>query len=180
MKNLILVLFLLVTLLYTACTGTTSTSDSNSNSGTSAGSAIALPYTAGYSSSFSIGSDSSVLMVLNNYKAWENGDMDGLKNTMADSVALNFSDGSKFLGTRDSAMKMAKLYRDSLSKVQLKIDAWVPLHSKDQNADWVSVWYREIDTYKNGKVDSAYYQDDNMLDKSGKITFSSSHRQVLK
>jgi hypothetical protein len=178
MKNLILVLFLLVTLLYTACTGTTSTS--NSNSGTSAGSAIALPYTAGYSSSFSIGSDSSVATVLSSYKAWENGDMDGLKNTLADSVALNFSDGFKFLGTRDSATKMAKLYRDSLSKVQLKIDAWVPLHSKDKNADWVSVWYTEIDTYKNGKVDSAYFQDDNMLDKSGKITFTGSHKQILK
>ena len=175
MKNLFLVVFLLVTLLYAACTGTTSTSDS----GNTTGSAIALPYTANYSSSFSIGSDSSVANVLNNYKAWENGDMEGLKNTLADSLAANFPNGLKFNGTRDSAMKMASMFRDSLSKVQIRMDAWIPLHVKDKNENWVSVWYTEIDTYKTGKVDSAYFQDDNMIDKNGKIVYTASHKMAL-
>src|SRR5215472_15614760 len=135
MKNSLLFLFVLGALLYTACNGTTSSSDSNSNSGNSSGSAIALPYTAAYSSSFSIGSDSSVSNVLNNYKAWENGDMEGLKNTLGDSVAADFSDGSMFHVSRDSAMKMAKMYRDSMSKVEIKMDAWLPLHAKDKNED---------------------------------------------
>jgi hypothetical protein len=143
-------------------------------------SSVALPYTAGYSSKFSIGKDSNVLMVLNNYKAWEDGDMNALKSTLADSVSLYLSDGFKFIGTRDSAMTLASAFRDSLSKVELNIEAWVPLHSEDKNEDWVSVWYKETDTYKNGKVDSAYYQDDNMLDKNGKIVFSASHKQMLK
>jgi len=173
MKNL--VLFLFVTLLYAGCTGTTSTSDS----GNTTGSAMALPYTAGYTSSFSIGSDSSVANVLNNYKAWENGDMEGFKNTLADSVAASFSSGFKFKATRDSAMKLASMFRDSLSNVQIKMDAWIPLHAKDKNEDWVSVWYTEIDTYKTGKVDSAYYQDDNMIDKNGKIVYTDSHKRVL-
>jgi len=174
MKNSLLFVFWL-TLLYAACTGTTSTS----GSGNTTGSAIALPYTAGYSSSFSIGSDSSVANVLNNYKAWENGDMEALKNTLADSVSANFSNGFKFNTTRDSAMKMAALYRDSLSKVEIKMDAWIPLHAKDKNDNWVSVWYTEIDTYKTGKVDSAYYQDDNLIDKNGKIVYTDSHKRAL-
>jgi hypothetical protein len=173
MKNLFL--FLFVTLLYAACTGTTSTSDS----GTSTGSAIALPYTAAYSSSFSIGSDSTVANVLNNYKAWESNDMEAMKATFGDSVAASFSNGFKFKGSRDSAMKIAAMYRDSLSKVEIKMDAWIPLHSKDKNEDWVSVWYTEIDTYKTGKVDSAYFQDDNMIDKNGKIVYTDSHKRTL-
>jgi len=174
MKNLFL--FLFVTLLYAACTGTTSTTDS----GNTTGSAMALPYTAGYSSSFSIGSDSTVVNVLNNYKAWENGDMEAFKNTLADSVGASFSNGFKFQATRDSAMKLASLFRDSLSKVEIKMDAWLPLHAKDKNEDWVSVWYTEIDTYKTGKVDSGYYQDDNRIDKNGKIAFTDSQKRILK
>jgi hypothetical protein len=112
MKNLFL--FLFVTLLYAACTGTTSTSDS----GTSTGSAIALPYTAAYSSSFSIGSDSTVANVLNNYKAWESNDMEAMKATFGDSVAASFSNGFKFKGSRDSAMKIAAMYRTVYLKLK--------------------------------------------------------------
>ncbi|HEX5153077.1 MAG TPA: hypothetical protein VFW07_16620 [Parafilimonas sp.] len=167
--------FLFVTLLYAACTGTTSTSDS----GTSTGSAMALPYTAAYSSNFSIGSDSTVANVLNNYKAWENNDMEAFENTFGDSLTANFSNGFKFKATRDSAMKMASIYRDSLFKIEIKMDAWIPLQANDKNENWVSVWYTEIDTYKTGKVDSAYFQDDNMLDKNGKIVYIDSHKRVL-
>ncbi len=174
MKNLFL--FLLVTFLYAACTGTTSTT----NSGSADSSSMSFPYTAGYSSKFSIGSDSSAINVLNNYKAWENGDMEGLKNTLSDSLYLHFPDGGEFKGTRDSAMKMAAMYRDSISKVEIKVDAWIPLHAKDKNTNWVCVWYTEIDTHTNGKVDSAYYEDDNMLDENGKIAYSDSHKRVLK
>lgn len=143
-------------------------------------SSVSFPYTAEYSSKFSIGKDSNSLMVLNNYKAWEAGDMEAFKSTLSDSFTVYFADGGKFSGTRDSAMTLASAFRDSISKVELKIDAWVPLHSEDKNEDWVSVWYKETDTYKNGKVDSAYYHDDNLLDKNGKIMMTAIHKQVLK
>jgi hypothetical protein len=143
-------------------------------------SSVSFPYSAAYSSRFSIGKDSSALAVLNNYKAWETGDMNAFMNTLGDSLSLYFSNGYKFRGTRDSVMYYASKFRDSLSKVEIKMDAWVPLHTEDRNEDWVSVWCTEIDTYKTGKVDSAYYQDDNMLDKNGKIVFSDLHKRVLK
>ncbi len=174
MKNLFL--FLLVATLYAGCTGTTATS----NSGSTDSSSMNLPYKAGYSSNFVIGSDSMIAGVLNNYKAWENGDMEGLKNTLSDSVDIHFPDGGEFRGTKDSAMKMAAMFRDSLSKVEIKMDAWIPLRAKDKNQDWVCVWYTETDTHKNGNVDSAYYEDDNMVDNNGKIAYTDSHKRVLK
>jgi hypothetical protein len=76
-------------------------------------------------------------------------------------------------------MGEAKKYRDSLSKVQLTLYAWTSNHSVDKNEEWVNVWYKEIDTYKTGKVDSVDYEDDNLL-KGGKIAWTSSHSQKLK
>lgn len=76
-------------------------------------------------------------------------------------------------------MTTASKARDSLSKVDLKIDGWLPLHFNDKYDDWVSVWYTEIDSYKTGKVDSAYYQDDDLL-KNGKIVYVDSKIRKLK
>ena len=81
--------------------------------------------------------------------------------------------------TADSMTNLAAKYRDSLSKVVLTFDAWTSNHSVDKNQDWVNVWYKEVDTHKNGKVDSMYYQDDNLL-KDGKIVWVSSHQQKFK
>ncbi len=172
-----LLFFLIVSIIYSACTNRTAGIHEIAKADSSS---VSFPYTADYSSKFSIGSDSNALAVLNNYKAWETGDMETFKNTIGDSVTLYFPDGSKFIGSRDSVMYYASKYRDSLSKVEIKMDGWIPLHSDDKNENWVSVWYTEIDTHKNGKVDSAYYQDDNKIDKNRKIVFSSSKKQVLK
>ena len=150
------VFIFVVSIVYAACTGKSSLTNEAATIVSNSDSSVTLPYTADYSSKFSLGSDSSSLAVLNNYKAWETGDMDALKNTFGDSVTLVFSDGFKFIGTRDSLMYYASKYRDSLSKVEMKMGAWIPLHSDDKNEDWVSVWYTEIDTHKNDKVDSAF------------------------
>ncbi len=157
----------------------------NSNTGNapaiakSAGPALTMPFTPTYSTDFVLGSDSNSLAVLNSYKAWEDGNMDALKNTFADTALFLFPNGYIFRGSNDSLMKMASKMRDSLSKVELKFSVWLPTHFNDKNADWVSVWYTEIDTYKTGKVDSAYFQDDNEL-KDGKIVYVDSKMRKLK
>jgi ketosteroid isomerase-like protein len=172
MKNLIFII--VVSAVYSACTGTTTasneSSDSTAKTATSGASSISFPYTANFSSKISIGKDSNSLVALNSYKAWEAGDMNALANTLSDSVEINFSDGSKFDGTRDSAIAIAIKYRDSLSSVKIDMDVWEPVHADDKNEDAVLAWYKETDTYKNGKVDSVYYHDINGI-KNGKITF---------
>ena len=144
------------------------------------GSSIKLPYEAGYTTDFNNNvPDSELLTALNTYKYWETGDMKGLRSTMGDSIYVNTPDGMKFKGLADSMTIIWGHLRDSLSSVKISMDVWLKNHSVKDSMDYVNVWYKEIDTYKNGKVDSAYYEDDNGF-KNGKIIWYSSHKQVLK
>ena len=154
--------------------------NSKDESKTSSGSSIKFPYEATYTTDFTNNvSDSSLLLVLNSYKYWETGDLTALRSTMGDSMSVHGSDGFKFKGLTDSIMPVWKKTRDSLSSVVIKMDVWLKNHSVKDSADFINVWYKEIDTYKTGKVDSASYEDDNAL-KNGKINWFSSHKQVLK
>jgi ketosteroid isomerase-like protein len=176
MKNLIFIV--VVSAVYSACTGTT-TASNESNASSANTSTITYPYTASYSSKISIGKDSNSLLVLNSYKAWEAGDMNAFGNLIGDSLYMTFSDGTEFAGTHDSAIAMAKKYRDSLASIKIDMDVWEPVHSDDKNDDAVLTWYKEIDTYKNGKIDSTYYHDINGV-KNGKITFISTMARKYK
>ena len=171
----------LVTLCFAACTSSTPSTPAaaGSDSAAAAAATVSLPYVAAYSSNFVPGKQTDVLTVLNSYKAWETGDMAALKATFADTTSMNFPNGLVVRATADSMARMAGKYRDSLSKVVLTFDAWIANHSVDKNQDWVNVWYKEVDTHKSGKVDSAYYEDDNLL-KDGKIVWVSSHEQRYK
>jgi hypothetical protein len=172
-----LVLFL-IPLTFAACTSSSTNPPAPGND-SAVTATVTLPYTATYSSSFVPGKASDVATVLDNYKAWETNDMKAMRATYGDSVLMIFPSGFIFNASSDSVIKMATKYRDSLSKVELSFYAWIPNHSVDKNEDWVSVWYKETDTYKTGKVDSLIYQDDNRL-KDGKIVWVSSHSQKLK
>jgi hypothetical protein len=167
----------LITFFFMACTSSSpdSTAAANKDSVTAAP-AVPLPFTAVYSSSFVPGKTSDVVAVLSNYKAWQDNDMAELRATTGDSAAMIFSSGMELNTTGDSLIKMAKKFRDSLSKVELTFYAWTSNHSVDKNEEWVNVWYKEVDTYKTGKKDSAVYEDDNRV-KDGKIVWSSSHIQ---
>ena len=172
MKKYILIILLLSVYLV-ACDNQTKTEKSTASS-------IKLPYEAVYATEFTNDvPDSCLLLALNTYKYWEAGDMKGLRSTMGDSIYVNGADGMKFRGLTDSMIPIWSKYRDSLSSVKITMDVWLKSHSVKDSADYVNVWYKEIDTYKNGKVDSANYEDDNGF-KNGKIIWYSSHRQILK
>jgi hypothetical protein len=140
---------------------------------------ITMPYVAQYSSNYVPGKQVDVQTVLNSYKAWETGDMKALRATFGDSIMMGFPDGGSISGPSDSVVRVAGKVRDSLSKVELTFYAWLSNHSVDKNTEWVNVWYREVDYYKSGKVDSTAYEDDNML-MNGKIIYTDSHSRKLK
>jgi hypothetical protein len=141
---------------------------------------INLPYKPGYTSDFTNNvSDSDLLLALNTYKYWESGDLKGLRETMGDSMSVNGASGFTFNGRTDSLMKTWQLSRDSLASVKITMDAWIKIHSNKDTTDYINTWYKEIDTYKIGKVDSANYSDVNQL-KNGKVVWYSSFRQNLK
>jgi hypothetical protein len=145
-----------------------------------AASSIKLPYEAAYTTDFNNNvSDSDLLTVLNTYKYWENGDMKGLRATMGDSMEVAGATGFTFKGGTDSLMKVWQLSRDSLSSVKITMFVWLKNHANKDGADYINTWYREIDTYKTGKVDSANYSDYNQV-KKGKVILYSSFKQKLK
>jgi hypothetical protein len=163
---------------FAACTssvGTSSTATADSLSRAT----VSLPYTATYSSNFIAGKQNDVVTILNSFKDWEINDMKAWRGTFGDSIYIHYSSGSVFNNRFDSFMNMATKYRDSLSKVEITVYSWTSNHSVDKNQDWVNIWYKEIDTYKTGKVDSIAYEDDNML-KDGKIVWIEQHTQKLK
>ena len=143
-------------------------------------STVSLPYTASYSTDFNSNvPDSELLTVLNSYKYWEEGDMKGLRATMSDSIYADMSSGAHYKGLSDSIIGIWGKYRDSLSSVKITMEVWLKNHSVKDSSNYINVWYKEIDTFKNGKVDSANYEDDNGM-KDGKIIWLSSHKQKLK
>ena len=143
-------------------------------------SSVKLPYEAQYSTDFNNNvSDADLLTVLNSYKYWETGDMKGLRSTMADSITVHGADGFRFNGVTDSLFKIWTAFRnDSLSSVAITMEVWLKNHNNKDSTDYINVWYKEIDTYKSGKVDSANWEDDNAM-KNGKIVWYSQHRQLL-
>jgi len=142
-------------------------------------SSIKLPYEAFYTTDFNNNvSDSDLLTVLNTYKYWETGDMNGLRATMGDSMEVYGSTGFKFKGHTDSLMKIWQKSRDSLSSVKITMFVWLKNHANKDSADYINTWYQEIDTYKTGKIDSANYSDYNQV-KNGKVILYSSFKQKL-
>jgi hypothetical protein len=141
--------------------------------------AVTMPYTPIYVTLTDAVSDADLLTVLNSYKYWENGDMAAVKSTLSDSIFYHPWAAWEFNGTADSLLKMWTKSRDSLSSVKITMTAWRKQHSVEKNEDWVSVWYDEVDKYKIGKVDSASYQDDNLV-VNGKVRVLSQHKQFLK
>lgn len=143
-------------------------------------SSASLPYTASYSSQSNQDvSDDDLLTVLNSYKAWEKGDMTTLRSTMRDTLSFNGWDGTVYYGPTEGLLWKWETARDSLSSVKIEMAAWVKVHSVDKNADFINVWYKEIDTYKSGRVDSAEWHDINMVLR-GKIAWYSQYRRPFK
>jgi len=139
-----------------------------------------LPFKASYSSSFSTDvSDADLKTVLMSYKDWSDGNIDGLKMAMGDSVEVEMSSGDHFHVSNADLMKRWTTYRDSLSSVKIEMAAWQKMYSTDKKQAFVVTWYDETDTYKNGKVDSAAYHDINLL-KDGKIVLYSQYKRPKK
>lgn len=143
-------------------------------------STVVLPYTAGYITEINSDvSDNDLLTVLNSYKAWETGDMAMLRSTFADTLRFTRWDGEASTGPTDNVIEKWKAFRDSLSSVVIKMAVWDKNHAVDRNEDYITVWYREIDTYKDGRIDSAEWHDVNQI-ANGKIVRYLQYRRKFK
>lgn len=176
----VLYLFAVIAL-FASCKSGTSSDGAAAKTDSAAAKKDSLPmaYKASYSSSFTISDNAkNEQLVLQSYKDYQDNTLKNGSAYLGDTVTMDFSNGRRVMAPRDGMIKEWQKFRDSLNSVKLDILAVTNLHSTDKNADWVGVWYKEIDTYKNGKVDSAFYQDDNNV-KNGKLVYISSKRRPL-
>jgi ketosteroid isomerase-like protein len=140
----------------------------------------ALPYTAAYSSNWSTNvSDKDLNTVLLTYKYWQDGNIKALANTFGDTLNFESWEGINYKLTHQDVETLWKPLRDSIDKVDIRMESWHKMYSTDKKQAFVVTWYVETDTFKNGKVDSANYHDINMIE-NGKIVWYSQYKRPFK
>jgi len=143
-------------------------------------STVDLPYKASYSSNFTQDvSDADLKLVMQSYRDWETGNMAGLGSVIGDSVDVDFFNGDHFKGTKTGLLKIWTTFRDSLSSVAIEMEGWHKMYEPTKKQAFVVTWYKETDTYKMGKVDSAWYHDINEI-KNGKLTYYRQYKRPAK
>lgn len=127
------------------------------------------PYTASYSSNFSIGDSKYSQMILDLWKDYENNSLSA-HNYFSDTVTFIFPDGNMIKGLKELNEMVGKA-RSSMSSVNLKVDAWVPLHSNDKNTDLVAIWGNETDHFSDGRTENSEVHEVWGFNKDGKVSF---------
>ena len=136
---------------------------------------ISYPYTAEYSSNFVSGDPAHGKMVLDLWKAFDDNNLDMVGSMIADTVVMQASTGDMVQG-KESFMQGIKEYRNTFSAVKSTIEVWIPLKSVDRNEHWVTIWGREEDTDKDGKVTTHMIHEIWKINKDGKIDFTRHYR----
>lgn len=178
MKKTILMLLTAGTL--ASCnTNAPATSEAKDTTAVPVAHSIVYPYTAKYSSDFSMGNPELTKVVLDMYKAVEDNKMDELGKYYADSVIrYNFAQKEMKM-TREEMVKLAADFRAQFKEFSETPLAFTALHSNDKNEDWVVTWIKEKVVYNNGKVDSTTYQE-NWRFRDGKIYMVDSYAKYAK
>ena len=174
MKKLSISLFALCTLV--ACNTATTTSENATDTtaaSTSTNENVTYAYPVAYSADFEIGDPKYAQTVLELWKDFDNNTFDNHKDAFADSVFMDFADGSQLSASRDSIVAAAKGYRSSLKNVVSSVEVVTTLKPKGKDETWVCVWGKEVDTHTNNKVDSINLQENWMFNKDGKIAYMS-------
>jgi len=99
------------------------------------------------------------LAVMQSLKAYETGDINTCVAGFGDSVRLLF-DGYRGNFSKDSLKKMFTESRDRLSALKIMMSDWESVISKDKKQEYVTMWYKQIETDKKGKTDSLSIVDD--------------------
>ncbi|MEP7109651.1 MAG: hypothetical protein ABI760_16775 [Ferruginibacter sp.] len=135
-----------------------------------------MPYTANYSSQFTVADQKIAEKVLTLFKQWDDNKLTDGKSSFADSVDF-YGDNWEFHGKGDSFLVVSQNQRNNYKEVKTVISAWLPVHSTDKNEDWALVWSTAYTTDKKGKIDSANYQDTWRLNRDGKFDLMFDYRQ---
>ena len=75
-------------------------------------------------------------------KAFENGDVPGSMKYFGDSIHLQFDALDKKLPA-DSMLAMLTAQRGLYKSMEIKMNDWESVISKDKQEEWVTLWYRQ-------------------------------------
>jgi hypothetical protein len=148
------------------CKSNSNQSEAKSDS-TVAKEQLSYPFTPKYSINWRPGDEKNALLVLDCLKKYVDGDIKGCASYFADTAEF-IADKFYFRGSRDSLESVVGAMRSASRSVSKNFDSWMTLYYPDKDDTWVTLWYKEIMTDKQGKTDSIYYTDD-VLVKNGKI-----------
>jgi hypothetical protein len=126
-------------------------------------------YTAGYSSSFTIGDPSYSEKILAVWKDFENNTLDNHLDFFADTVTMIFATGNPIKGRAEN-LKAASQFRSSIKNYKVSVDAWVNMYSTDRKENVVCIWGDEEYTDKDGKPVKARLHEVWAFNKDGKIS----------
>ncbi|HTK20424.1 MAG TPA: nuclear transport factor 2 family protein [Mucilaginibacter sp.] len=123
-------------------------------------------------------SHANIVIALKALKAFEKGDTAEMSKYYADTLMAEF-DGCDFLGLRSQYLKRAKMIRDSLKDLSIKLYDYQSVSNKENNEAWVTTWTLRSFTNYKGQRDSLEYVQD-MQFKDGKIVKTGEYVRHLK
>lgn len=130
--------------------------------------AIQSPYDISYSSKFVMDDPKNAESLLAIWKSYDNGNLSATKDLFADTVDAQWGDGSTMHASRDSTLAAVQAVRSSFKSAVDRVSAIMAVKSTDRNEHWALIWGTEIDTHKNGKVDSIDLQETWRFNQDGK------------
>ena len=138
---------------------TASTSDSTKTEA-SKSEALVYPYTLDEPyRDWQPGDQQHAVTAMKALKGFETGDMDACMAGFGDSVEIRFDYYHAKL-SNDSLKKFFTNERANYSNYTVKMGDWESVISKDKKAEYVTMWYKQVFTDKNGKTDSLAVIDD--------------------
>jgi hypothetical protein len=105
------------------------------------------------------GNPQNAVVAMTGLKAFIDGNMDACVASFGDTVELRFDNYFAKL-SNDSLRKDFTKQRSAFNSIEIKMNDWESVISEDKKEEWVTMWYKQINTYKNGKVDSMGVVDD--------------------
>jgi hypothetical protein len=175
-----LILFLLTGIAFSCNNEGTTTKEATKDSAattTTPATTVNYPYTIEHPDYWEVGSTANTMVALNALKSFENGNVaESIKN-FGDSVHLQFDGMDKKISS-DSLKTLFTNLRSNYKSMNVKMNDWESVVSKDKKEEWVTVWYRQKWEDMKGKTDSADFIDDLQL-KDGKIVRLSEYTRKL-
>lgn len=126
------------------------------------------PYTPKKIQGWEMNRDSkNTVVAMSALKAFQNLDTMALKPFLGDSIHLTI-DGYEFKGTNTQFLKEARHEMDRFKSIQIELQDMESVINKDKTDEYVSLWYKQISSFKDGKADTVNLFNDFKL-KGGKI-----------